>query len=161
REKDRTECRATMAAMTQADSSEHMKEVQTLERLYAGRLKGCEDTAAATERASSEARSKLQAECTDARTKLTSERDEQKKLAEERATALEAWRVQREKCDASLASWVTERDQHKASLNAATAEAPSRGTPPGMSAVTSVTGGSATSTATIPAAASQSANTPA
>ncbi|WP_437678546.1 protein kinase domain-containing protein [Sorangium sp. So ce131] len=116
REQDRADFNQTLATLQKTGSmteAEHAREIQALHATQAARLKACEDSAAAAEKATMEGRERL-AEAEKARAALATERDEAKGLAEQRAAELAAASQLRAACDAERASCIAERDRLKA-----------------------------------------------
>jgi hypothetical protein len=158
REKDQAQCRATLDAMLKAGSSEHAKEIQDLERNYAGRLKGCEDSATAAAKACSDARAALTNAWNEERAKLTTDAaekqklaDERQKLADERAAAIEALKAERDKLAASLAACGAERDQCKSASSQTSSAQPSASSSPAASVMSGASASPAAQTQTMTA----------
>lgn len=112
REKDSAQCRATISAMATSDSSENTKAIQDLERLYAGRLRACEDASGAAQKACSDERSKQAGAWSEERLKLAEERDKALRLADERGASEGALTAQLERCEASRAACEGEQDPY-------------------------------------------------
>ncbi|WP_437308594.1 serine/threonine protein kinase [Sorangium sp. So ce388] len=126
RDQDRAEFNETLATLQKSGSmteAEHARQIQSLHATQAARLKTCEDSAAAAEKASMTDRERL-AESEKARAALVTERDEAKALAEQRAAELAAATQQRASCDAERASCTAERDRLKAEAAAEPYEGP-------------------------------------
>ncbi|MCC6556117.1 MAG: serine/threonine protein kinase [Polyangiaceae bacterium] len=113
REKDRVEHQRAMAAIERsgATEAERAREVQSLQSMYAGRLKACEDEAAAAAKEAVAARESMTQAWEKERAALAAERDEQRALADKRAADLATLTAQREACDAAHASCIAERDR--------------------------------------------------
>ncbi|WP_437578676.1 protein kinase domain-containing protein [Sorangium sp. So ce887] len=131
REQDRADFNETLATLQQSGSmtdAEHARQIQSLHATHAARLKTCEDSAAAAEKAAMADRERL-AEAEKARAALTTERDEVRALAEQRAAELAAATQQRAACDAERASCIAERDRLRDEAAEPYDTPPSPGTP--------------------------------
>ncbi|WP_437929218.1 protein kinase [Sorangium sp. So ce291] len=116
RDQDRAEFNETLATLQKSDSmteAEHARQIQSLHATHAARVKTCEESAAAAEKASMADRERL-AESEKARAALVTERDEARALAEQRAAELATATQARAACDAERTSCVAERDRLKA-----------------------------------------------
>ncbi|WP_438027570.1 serine/threonine protein kinase [Sorangium sp. So ce233] len=116
RQQDRADFNETLASLQKsgtATEAEHARQIQSLHATHAARLKTCEDSAAAAEKASLADRERL-AEAEKARAALVTERDEARALAEQRAAELAAATQARAACDTERTSCVAERDRLRA-----------------------------------------------
>ncbi|WP_437836846.1 protein kinase domain-containing protein [Sorangium sp. So ce1153] len=141
RDQDRAEFNETLATLQKSGSmteAEHARQIQALHATQAARLKTCEDSAAAAEKASMTDRERL-AESEKARAALVTERDEAKALAEQRAAELAAATQARAACDAERASCTAERDRLKAEAAAEPYEGPPSPAPKAPAAASGAT----------------------
>jgi serine/threonine protein kinase len=116
RDQDRADFNATLATLQKSGSTseaEHAREIQVLHATQAARLKTCEDSAAAAQKAAMDERARL-AEVEKARAAVTAERDEARALADQRSADLASAAQLRAACDAERASCFAERDRLKA-----------------------------------------------
>lgn len=136
RETDRSECKATLDAMAKSGSTneaEHARALQNLQALYMNRLRGCEESVTSEKKASESERSRERDEWAKEKARLVTERDEAKKLADARATEINALTAHRDRTEVERAACVTEREACKAAVAAAEAEAQAHAASPSAS----------------------------
>jgi serine/threonine protein kinase len=150
-ELERVELKRSLEEVMRTGSTteaEHAREVQR----YNGRIKACEDAAAAAKRADDQELTRCVSDAARERAELGAERDAARRLSDQEKAERAAAEAERDACKAERLSCVEERDSCKSSLRAATAVAASPGNAPAQHAPASGAGTAAPATSAAPVA---------
>ena len=116
REEERAEYKTSLDSIARTGTGsegEHARQLQTLTNTWGTRLKTCEDTAEAKEKAHLAEKEKLEKD----KAGMVNERDELKALAEKRNNELASLTTERDQCVADRNTIANDRDQCRSSID--------------------------------------------